>query len=74
MLSKFLQRIESVCIHTLFFHLLSTGLNRFALRGNVVDLVVGIIIGTAFPNVVKGTPLFLGKKFLKNNLRGRGEG
>ncbi len=28
-------------------------MNRFALRGNVVDLAVGVIIGTAFTNVVK---------------------
>ncbi len=28
-------------------------MNRFALRGNVIDLAVGIIIGTAFTNVVK---------------------
>jgi large conductance mechanosensitive channel len=27
--------------------------NRFALRGNVLDLAIGIIIGTAFTNVVK---------------------
>jgi len=53
MLSKFLQRIQSVCIHTLFFHRVSTNSNRFALRGNVVDLAVGIIIGTAFTNVVQ---------------------
>jgi large conductance mechanosensitive channel len=28
-------------------------LNRFALRGNVLDLAIGIIIGTAFVNVVQ---------------------
>jgi large conductance mechanosensitive channel len=28
-------------------------LNRFALRGNVVDLAIGIIIGTVFVNVVQ---------------------
>ena len=27
--------------------------NRFALRGNVLDLAIGIIIGTAFTNVVQ---------------------
>ncbi len=48
-----MQRISNVCVHILFFHLVSTDLNRFALRGNVVDLAVGVIIGTAFTNVVK---------------------
>ncbi len=28
-------------------------MNRFALRGNVLDLAIGIIIGTAFVNVVQ---------------------
>jgi large conductance mechanosensitive channel len=53
MLSKFLQRIQSVCIQTLLFYLTSSESNRFALRGNVVDLAIGIIIGTAFTNVVQ---------------------
>jgi large conductance mechanosensitive channel len=33
--------------------LISFELNRFALRGNVLDLAIGIIIGTAFTNVVQ---------------------
>ncbi|CAF4038370.1 unnamed protein product [Rotaria sordida] len=40
----------SYCIFS-FVYLLN--LNRFAVRGNVVDLAIGIIIGTAFTNVVQ---------------------
>ncbi len=35
------------------FYLIVLQINRFALRGNVIDLAVGIVIGTAFTNVVQ---------------------
>jgi len=37
----------------LFFPLIFSKFNRFALRGNVIDLAIGIVIGTAFVNVVQ---------------------
>jgi len=54
MLCEFLQRIQSVCIFILsLISFLFSYSDRFALRGNVLDLAIGIIIGTAFTNVVQ---------------------
>jgi len=54
MLCEFLQRIQSVWIFILtFISFLFSYSDRFALRGNVLDLAIGIIIGTAFTNVVQ---------------------
>jgi large conductance mechanosensitive channel len=36
-----------------FFSIIFSQSDRFALRGNVLDLAIGIIIGTAFTNVVQ---------------------
>jgi len=54
-LQKFLQRIQSVCVKSLYFYfnIFLFHLNRFALKGNLFDLAIGIIIGTAFANVVR---------------------
>ncbi len=54
MLCEFLQWIQSVWIFILtFISFLFSYSDRFALRGNVLDLAIGIIIGTAFTNVVQ---------------------
>lgn len=50
-----MQRIQSVCIElvfVLFILIISIIFNRFALRGNMFDLAIGIVVGTAFSNVV----------------------
>lgn len=55
MLWQLCSRIQRVC-STKKFDSFDDGFlccNRFALRGNVVDLAIGIIIGTVFTNVVQ---------------------
>lgn len=54
MLLQFLSGIQSVSLDIDFFFLLiNLRIDRFAFRGNVLDLAIGIIIGTAFTGVVQ---------------------
>ena len=56
MLFWILSRIQRVCIPRFddrLFFLLARYVVRFATRGNVLDLAIGIVIGTAFTNVVQ---------------------
>ena len=55
LLSEFLERISSVCSISPIgvWSIVLISLDRFALRGHAFDLAIGIVVGTAFSNVVK---------------------
>jgi large conductance mechanosensitive channel len=49
----FARTLKRMYFFFFIFYLIVLQINRFALRGNVIDLAVGIVIGTAFTNVVQ---------------------
>jgi large conductance mechanosensitive channel len=49
----FAENLKRMYLYLIFSSCIYYDSNRFALRGNVIDLAIGIVIGTAFTNVVK---------------------